>query len=109
MTHLLYLLFVAAAPVEAPKPAAPADTVVVCPEEFKPALQPWIEHREAQGRVIAYVSNMKSAEGIRGEIRAVAKQGKLRWVVLVGDAEPNMEQDAKIRRRCVPTHLVPAR
>ena len=108
MSHLLCLLLLTAAPAEAKPPAAPPDTVVVCPEEFKPALQPWIEHRQAQGRVLAFISNLKSAEDIRGEIRAVAKQGKLRFIVLVGDAEPNMDHDAKIRRRCVPTHLAKA-
>ena len=109
MSHLFCLLLLIAAPAEGAKPAAPPDTVVVCPEEFKPALAPWIEHRQAQGRVLAFVSNLKSAEEIRDEIRAIAKQGGLRFVVLVGDAEPNMEQDAKIRKRCVPTHLAPAK
>ncbi len=109
MAHLLCVILLTGAPSAAANATPAPDTVVVCPEEFKPALQPWVEHRQAQGHVLAYVSNLKSADEIRCEIRAIAKQGKLRFVVLVGDAEPNMEQDAAIRRRCVPTHLARAK
>ncbi len=81
-----------------------ADTVVVCPDEFRPALKPWLDYRARQGHTFAMVSNMATAEEIRRQIRQVAELGRLRFVVLVGDAEPGMQNDPKLRRRCVPTY-----
>ena len=45
----------------------------------------------------------------RERIRAAAKPGKLRFVLLVGGANPRMSSDAAVRRRSVPTHLEPAK
>ena len=81
------------------EPAAP-DTVVVCPAAFRQALEPWVEHRTQQGRALAFVANTGSPEEIRRGIRDVAKRGRLRFVVLVGDAEPAMYTDPALRARC---------
>ncbi len=96
---LAYLSFSALAP----------DTVVVCPEEFRPALQPWIEHRTAQGHVLTVVSNLGTASDIQQRIGAAAQGGRLRSVVLVGDAKPQAALDPAVRARTVPTHLVEAK
>lgn len=85
------------------------DTVVVCPPAFLSALEPWIVHRESQGHRLAFVPNTLSAEDIRGEIRTVAKAGRLRHVLLVGDAEPAADFDPAVRARCTPTHQIKAR
>ncbi|MFP6675158.1 MAG: C25 family cysteine peptidase [Pirellulaceae bacterium] len=66
--------------------AALSDVAVVCAPAFYTALQPWIEHRQAQGHRITLVSNQGSINDIRGRLRQVSKGGKLRWVVLIGDA-----------------------
>ena len=80
------------------------DTAVVCPSEFREALAPWLAHRRAQGHRVAVLSNMKSAAGLRGDIRRVAQGGSLRYVVLVGDADPAMYSDPQAQRRCIPAH-----
>ena len=51
---------------------------------------------------------MQSARAIRDEIRAVAQGGRLRYVVLVGDADPEMVSDPFVRQRCVPTFYAQA-
>jgi hypothetical protein len=71
-------------------------------------LHPWLTQREAEGHRIAFVANTLSAEGMRAGIRAVAGAGRLRYVVLVGDAEPGVNALPDARTRCTPTHLAPA-
>jgi len=85
-----------------------ADTVVVSPPEFLDALRPWIAHRTAQGHRLAFVPSTLSAEQIRGGIRAEARRGALKYVVLVGDADPAAVWDARVRARCVPAFLATA-
>jgi len=87
----------------------PADTAVVCPEEFRATLEPWLAFRRAQGHEFAFLSNLKSATEIRAELATLAKAGNLKNVVLIGDAEPNMDRDPTVRKRCVPTFHVPAK
>ncbi|MFO0870240.1 MAG: C25 family cysteine peptidase [Pirellulales bacterium] len=107
MSTFLVWAWLCAVPA-APTPAA-ADTAVVCPASFLPALQPWLLYRERQGHQLALVPSEQSAEQIRDEIRAVARAGQLRAIVLVGDADPAAAQDAAVRARCTPTHRVAAR
>ena len=88
---------------------APADVAVVCPESFHAALQPWIELRRQQGHTIAMLSNLGTPDNIRERIRAVARGGKLRFVVLVGDATYGMTRDPAIRMTSVPMHYAKAK
>jgi len=95
--------------VPAADPATlPADTVVVSPREFLPALGPLIEHRQKQGRRIALIANGGRPEDIRTAIRNVARHGELKFVLLVGDAEPAGRVNPVVAARSVPTQLVPA-
>lgn len=103
MALWLLLSLVGAAP-----PAAP-DTALVCPKPLLSAMQPWLTHRSRQGHVISYVASEQTAEEIRAEIRELARGGRLRNVVLVGDAEPAAKTDPAIRARCTPTMHVPAK
>ena len=64
------------------------DTVVVSPPAYLGALQPWVAYRTAQGHSIAFISNVGTAVQIREAIRQQAKLGDLRYILLVGDAEP---------------------
>ena len=76
--------------------AAPApDTVVVCPQELQESLEPWLVHRRGQGHVVEVLSSEDSAEDIRHSIRQSAAGGKLRFVVLVGDAPQFDEANPK--------------
>ncbi len=98
---LVSLLLCASAPVG-------PDTAVICPAEFRQALEPWIRHRQAQGHRLVVISNMKSAEGLRDEVRRIAAAGELRYLLLVGDADPALRTSRAVRRRSVPTHYVKA-
>jgi Peptidase family C25 len=63
-----------------------ADTVVVCPDAFRPAMTPWLAFRTEQGHPCQVVSAAGTADEIRQRIRRAATGGTLRFVVLVGDA-----------------------
>lgn len=100
------------------------DIVVVCPAEFRPAMQPWLVRRQQQGHVVEFISNEGNALQIREQIRTLAKHGTLRFVLLVGDAPrhpadgaprlqagdtpPPQVNDAQ-RARCTPTFRVPSK
>lgn len=103
----MHFLWVAA--VLCAGPAEQADTVVVCPPSFSFALQPWIDHRHAQGHRLAFVSSELSPADIRGGIRETAQSGGLRYVVLIGDADPAAGRDPLVRARSIPAHLVEAK
>ena len=89
-------------------PAAP-DVAVVCPREFRSALEPWVTHRTGQGHQLEFVSSQGSADQIRARLRKLARTGSLRFIVLIGDAEPAANKIAAIQARCVPTHKAPAK
>lgn len=86
-----------------------ADTLVVCPKDFRKALEPWYKHRKAQGHTFRWIDNLDSPEEIRKQIRKSAKSGQARFLVLVGDADPAMEKNEAVRGVSVPTHFAPAK
>jgi hypothetical protein len=86
--------------------ASPApDTVVVCPDALRPALESWLALRSEQGHKCLVIASA-SAEKIRRQIRAVAVDGALRHILLVGDAPT--ENEAAASPATVPTHYVPS-
>lgn len=87
----------------------PPDTVVVCPKEFLSTFAPWVAHREAQGHHIEIVPNTRTAKELRSAIREVAASGQLRFLVLVGDADPLAETNPAVRIVSTPTHLAKAK
>src|SRR5262245_12159659 len=94
--------------VDAPRPEAAPDAVVIAPREFVTALQPLVEHRQRQGHRLAYLANSGSAAEIRAAIRKAAGGGALKYVLIVGDADPAARVNPAISARSVPTPLVPA-
>ncbi len=80
------------------------DTAVVCPEEYRQALAPWVEFRRQQGHGLVMLSNLHSPDGLRSEIRRLAQGGSLKYLVLVGDADPRLYRDEAVRRRSIPAH-----
>lgn len=84
------------------------DTVIVSPPGFLDALRPWVAHRAAQGHTFAFVSNAGSAVQIRDAIRKQAKLGNVRFVLLVGDAEPSAVNDPAVRARSIPAFMADA-
>jgi hypothetical protein len=83
----------------------PPDTVVVTAPSFLDALRPWIEHRQAQGHRLAIVDRRESSDQVRDEIRRIAGQGGLRYILLVGD----VPTDAGQQGGGVPTHQAAAK
>ncbi len=79
-------------------PSVGPDAVVVCPNEFRPAMQGWVEHRERQGYEIEFVSNLKSPNAIREEIKQHNADGDLRFVILVGDDDARAARDLATRK-----------
>ncbi len=88
---------------------AAIDTVVVCPETFTSALQPWIKHRQQQGHTIQVVSNRLKPDEIRARIRGISKQGALKYILLVGDADHRAERDPRLRLVTTPSHYEQAK
>ena len=87
-----------------------ADTLVVCPPAFVTALEPWIAHRRQQGHGVQILAAGSSAESIRDAIRRDARQGRLKYVLLAGDAGPADERgDPLPADRRVPAGLVAAK
>ena len=82
-----------------------ADAVIVAPREFLPALQPLVEQRQKQGHRFVYVPNGPTPEAIKSGLREAAKAHPLKFVLLVGDAEPAARVDGRVAARCVPVHL----
>lgn len=89
-------------------PPAP-DVVVVSPALFRPALEPWLAHRRAQGHVVEVVAGERSALAIKADLQAAHAAKPELTVVLVGDAEPGAEHDPILAARCVPTFLATAK
>lgn len=78
------------------------DTIVVCPQTFRPAMAPWVAHRERQGHRIAFVSNEGTTDDIRAEIQKAGQGGAVKAVLIVGDVEVGMGMNPNVRARCVP-------
>ena len=85
------------------------DVAVVCPRSFQAALAPWIKHRQAQGHQIALVKTDQTAAQIREDLRLLAKRGSLKYVVLVGDADPAMHRNPALKALSVPAHYEEAK
>ncbi|MEM8865396.1 MAG: C25 family cysteine peptidase [Planctomycetota bacterium] len=66
--------------------AAAPDTLVVCPDAWRGAMQEWTNYRQSQGREIRFVSPAKSAEVTKRRLQHAAAKETPRWIVLVGDA-----------------------
>ena len=62
-----------------------ADAVVVCPENFRSALQPWVSRRQSEALTIQVIPSQADAGALRDAIQDVADD-RTRYVMLVGDA-----------------------
>ncbi len=88
---------------------ARVDTAVVCPIEFRAALGPWVMHRGSQGHGCVLLDNDPSCETIRKSIRSAAQENPLKFILLVGDADPAAATDEHLQRRSTPTFLARAK
>ena len=94
-------LLLAVAIVSGEAPVDPTDTLVVCPPALEPAMRPWMNYRERQGRVVKVITPSPTAAELSEQVRKFVKlHPNLRWVTLVGDAGPGPHQ--------TPTHILKA-
>jgi len=105
---LVLTLCLVASP-DAPDAPETPDVAVVCPEPLRPALEPWLAHRVAQGHHVAMVSAAGKVDDIRARLHALAERNGLRYVVLVGDADSPSSPRASEPPGLVPAAYVPAR
>jgi len=105
MTILLTLI--ALSVIQAP--AGSADTLVVCPIDFQPALKEWERFRAAQGHVIQVVEPPATAEQLTAFVRGIGKSGQLKYVLLVGDVADGRARLSGAARTTVPTNYLPAK
>ncbi len=103
MHSILIFLALAGAPTERP------DVAVVVSPPLREAMEPWIRYRQGQGHEVALVAGNRSVPAICEDLRAIAQGGRLRYVVLVGDADPAMYTDPEVLARCVPTGYAEAK
>jgi len=94
-----------------------ADYIALAPRAFIPALAPLVAHREAQGHVVAtlavedlftrFSSGKADSRALREAVGRLAKQsdGKLRFVLLVGDARQPDPDEGEVAS--VPTFYEP--
>jgi len=90
-------------------PEATPDAVVVCSPQFEQALHPLIEYRKKQGHSFAMISNTLNGEQIRNEIRSLARSGKLKYILIVGDATVSPKSANANDPTCVPVHRAKAK
>lgn len=87
----------------------PADVAVICPPGLLPELSPWIDLRRQQGYRMVAIDGRYPAAQIRRTVQMLAKSRGIRYVVIIGDADPAMSVDRHIRERCVPTFYTEAK
>lgn len=80
------------------------DTVVVCSDELRPAMTPWIDYRQAQGHGLRCIAPLATAEETRAQVEDICRREPVRYVVLVGDSAANGSA-----RNTVPTFTIPAK
>ncbi len=89
--------------------SAGPDTLVVCPQEFRPALVEWETFRRGQGHRLEIVDVPQSAEALKGTIRQLSEAGRLQYIVIIGDEPSARDSYEQTRHVRVPTNYVPAK
>jgi len=85
------------------------ETVIVCPENFREAIKPWITYRQRQGHTFDFIESVGTAADIHARILQQVERGPVSAIVLIGDApnHANPREPAEAGR--VPTHYISAR
>lgn len=100
-------------PAVEPPASPPPDAVVIAPRALLPALEPLWNHRREQGHRWVWIDPAgRSAQALRQAILDLPQRQALRFVLLVGDADPvdgrGGAVPASVGPLCVPTHRVEA-
>ncbi len=78
--------------------------LVVCPEQFRQTLQPWIDYRRGQGVDVHVIASAATAEAMQDRIEQAASE-RTGYLMIVGDA-PTIGRQADPATQ-VPMHYVP--
>ncbi|MCC7085520.1 MAG: hypothetical protein IT427_10985 [Pirellulales bacterium] len=106
---IVSLLLVALSPMAAAQRSAALPVIaVVCPQEYRAEMRPWVERRSGQNRV-EFVADTGSAEQIRARIRSLSKKAKVQAIVIVGDAPPTLLSAATKPANQTPTFFLPGK
>lgn len=90
--------------------AVEADTLIVCPADFRATLKEWEAFRAAQGHSIKVVAPPATAQEVHKAILNAAQSGKLKYVLLIGDVPSSPQAAANPARSItVPTNYLPAK
>lgn len=84
-------------------PLPTADYLVVCPPAFRPALQPWIEHRTGDGFVVRIVDTAPTAAEVSENLKQAGLGWSTRFILVVGDCRFSAADRADATSE-VPTH-----
>lgn len=83
-----------------------ADVLVVCPDQFRPALQRWVKYREGQEHRITIIAPGRTGFQTRQLIKSAAEKQKFKYLVLVGDTDSGDQRDKSVT---VPTDYIEAK
>ncbi|MCA9187521.1 MAG: C25 family cysteine peptidase [Pirellulaceae bacterium] len=83
------------------------DTLIVAPPTWMTTMRPWLHHRRDQGHRMVVTDAGQSATNLRTVIRDVAQQGRLRFVVLVGDVP--VAENTIASSTTIATHMAPSK
>ena len=86
------LVVLAVASTSAADDRTECDTLVLCPDAFRTALNDWLEYRQHQGHRILVVAPARTAYQIRQQVREIAANGVLKNLVIIGDATDDHHQ-----------------
>ena len=89
--------------------AVEADTLVVCPTEFRPALKEWEAFRAAQGHTIRVVAPPATSKQLQEVVRGVARSGELKYLLLIGDVPGARALASSSARTTIPTNYLAAK
>lgn len=109
MPARIILIIMATLSIIACNASTQADTVVVCPEKFRAAFQPWLDYRQAQGHTVKVVPSTASATQLAAFIKRHASAHRLDAILLVGDCRSGRNGVGQQNDGLVATHYVPAR
>ncbi|MDP7269422.1 MAG: hypothetical protein QF408_14770, partial [Pirellulales bacterium] len=85
------------------------ETIIVCPENFREAIEPWMAYRQRQGHTLGFIESRGTAAEIHTRILQRAERGPISAIVLIGDTPNYANQREPAEAGRVPTHYIAAR
>jgi len=87
--------------------ASPSLVIVVCPEPFQRALEPWVQRRRQAGMDVTIIASQPTAAALQQSL-ITANNGQCRYVLLVGDSQLSLHNQPTDPKQFVPTAYIDA-